>query len=71
MFILIMENHFCHSHPPGKAECAMSEIAHLDASFKKLTSKKACEHILKQDPKVMQYFRKRFSLNYVYIYEIV
>ncbi len=67
---LIMENYFCYSHPPGKPECAMSEIAHLD-SFKKKTNKKACELILSQDAKVVQYFKKRFSLNYLYIFEIV
>ena len=67
---LIVEKHFCYSHPPGKPECGMSEIAHLD-SLAKTTNRKACDLILSQEDNAATYFAKKFNLNHVYIFEII
>jgi hypothetical protein len=66
---LIMEKHFCVSHPPGKPECAMSNIAHI--GMKKLTEQQACVIILRQLSNASKLFLKLFEINHISIYKIV
>ena len=66
---LIIERHYCQSHPPGKPECAMSELSHL--SMEKTSNNKACALIIDQTFVAQKFFLKKFQSNYVSIYKII
>ena len=66
---LVVESHFCLSAPPGKPECAMSEIAHLH--LKRTEKVKACESLLGQSAEVRKYFLKEFQSDNLSIFRII
>jgi len=68
---LVIENHYCYSSPPGKPECAMSAIAHLN-SFEKKSNRQACDSLISyQDASVKKYFKNVFNLKHLHIFQIV
>ena len=66
---LITEKHFCISYPPGKPECGMARIAHIDLT--KSTDQQACALLIKQSEAIKNYFLKVFELNNVIIFKIL
>ena len=69
---LVMENHYCYSNPPGKPECAMAQIVHLNSSFEKKTSRQACDNLISgKDLNVAKYFKNVFNLKHIYIFKII
>jgi hypothetical protein len=67
---LIMETHYCLSHPPGKSQCAMKNIAHIDQATSKETTEQACQLITSQSNDVQRLFVKKFKYNNIIVFEI-
>lgn len=66
---LIVERHFCESHPPGKPECGLASIVHLDMT--KTDKKQTCLVILAQHNNSFKYFVKVFTIGHVTIFKIL
>ena len=66
---LIAEKHYCMSNPPGKPECGMARIAHIDLI--KTTVQQACVVMIRQSEATKKYFLKVFELNNVIIFKIL
>ena len=66
---LVLERQYCYSHPPGRKECAMFELAHL--GMEKTSGYKACDLILMQDSKATKYFKRVFSEKLFNIFRVL
>lgn len=66
---LIMERHYCFGHPPGKPECAMVEISHIDMA--KTAQEQACALIINQEGDASKYFLRKFQSNHVSIFKVL
>ena len=66
---LIIERHYCLVAPPGKSECSMINIVHLD--LKKLGDKQACMLILGQGTGVVKYFQKVFEEKHISVFKVL
>jgi hypothetical protein len=66
---LIIERHYCFGHPPGKPECAMVEISHLDMA--RTADDQACALIFNQESKAAKYFLKKFQSSHVAIFKVL
>ena len=66
---LILERHYCLGHPPGKPECAMSQIAHID--MERTSERQTCANILNQDAHTIKFFLKKFQSSHVAIFKII
>lgn len=66
---LVIEKHYCLSGPPGKPECAMSQISHL--SMDRTTNRQACDVIINQIENSNKYFLKVFNHAYIFIFKIL
>ena len=66
---LIIEKHYCMGHPPGKPECAMSVISHLN--MKKTVDKQACAMIINQESGVSKHFIKKFQSSHIFVFKLI
>jgi hypothetical protein len=66
---LIIERHYCFGYPPGKPECAMLEISHLDMA--RTAKDQACALIFNQESNATNYFLKKFQSSYVAIFKVI
>jgi hypothetical protein len=67
---LVLETHFCHSHQPGKPQCALNELAHI--GFERLAGeRRVCEVLFEQTEAFKRYFELAFSKNYLSIFKVI
>lgn len=70
---LVVEQHYCLSHPPNKPECAMSNVAHLNDDEKETrTHKQACYLIINDnDANTQKYFKRVFQFKYITVHMVL
>ena len=66
---LITESYFCVKSPPGKPECGMSRVSHIDMEITQ--QHQACVLMLQQTADAVKYFRKVFEFKHVSIFKIL
>ena len=70
---LVLESYYCMSHQPGKPECAMAQIAHLnDNKFDKRTQYQPCYLLVSdKDTNAKKYFKKVYEIQHISVYKIL
>jgi hypothetical protein len=70
---LVLESYYCLSHQPGKPECAMSQIAHLnDNKTTKRTQHQSCFLLVSDnDSNAKKLFKKVFEIQHISVYKIL
>ncbi len=66
---LVLESHYCHSHPPNRPDCALSHLAHIDQS-EKVSNKQVCQMLIEQSEYVKKYFKKIFEYSHLSVYKL-
>ena len=69
---LVFESYYCLSHQPGKPECGMSAIAHLnDKDGDRRSEQQACRLLIYNNDNIKKYFKKVFEIQHISVYKIL
>lgn len=67
---LVLERHFCLSHPPRMPQCAMVSVVHLDSA--KDSSKQACDVLISgNDKEYAKKFKRVFEKGHYYVFKVL
>ena len=66
---LILEKHYCLASPPGRPECALSHIVHLN--LERTSTQKACVNILEQTSEATKLFLRKFEIRNFVILKVI